>query len=131
MTIKVTGTTDSCGKCPNYGYYSGGAYECRLVELVVHDKTVVDPFCPLPDYPAAIIAGQQMTIKALREPHVYGLGFMLLAHVAAKLGATLSPRGKSLTLLLASGVELVLDSEYITAERNNPAAIEFFAGDKT
>jgi hypothetical protein len=125
-TPKVLGMTRSCGKCPNYTYYSGGTHVCSLVDKAVLEKDEVAPFCPLPDYPSEIILDMQTTIVALREPLKYGFGMHLLTHVAAKLKRNLSSRGSGIQIPLKHEERSIyLGVHYITTITVNPFEIEF------
>jgi len=126
--LKVLGTVDSCGECPNYGYYSGGVHRCGLVDEAVLDKTTVAPFCPLPDYPSRIIAQMQTTILGLREPNKYGLGFALLTHIATKLKLDLHANGSGLTISfkdMGKDRKVYLGLDYIRGIEVRPFEITF------
>lgn len=82
---KILKLIDSCGGCPQYGYYSGGQSECRLVNEIVPDKTVIAPFCPLTEFPSHMLASMDSTIRLLREPNKYGIVLAVLSHISTKL----------------------------------------------
>ncbi|MGY3581387.1 hypothetical protein ACVIGB_000544 [Bradyrhizobium sp. USDA 4341] len=62
FTVKITGTTSSCGECPHREYYSAGVYECTKTgaNLPHGQSHAIPDWCPLPDHPA-------QTIEALRH----------------------------------------------------------------
>jgi len=128
---KVLGQVTSCGECPNHGYYSGSVYRCRLVDEAVLDKSIVAPFCPLPDYPSRTIAQMQTTILALREPLKYGFGMMLMSHIAAKLKLDLHAHGSGLTIPfkdMGKDREVYLGLDYIQGIETRPFEITFISG---
>lgn len=77
---KIAKMVSSCRTCPNRQ-----GNECALVDCDIVNQDIVAPFCPLPDYPSRIIAGQEATISALNNPHKWGAMYAVLTHVAAKL----------------------------------------------
>ncbi|HVM58800.1 MAG TPA: hypothetical protein VMT80_00485 [Candidatus Paceibacterota bacterium] len=135
MTLKVLGTVASCGECPNYGYYSGNAHECKLVEHVVVDKNRIAPFCPLADFPSKLLADMDATIRGLREPYTFAFPITLLTHVATRLKVPIHENGRGLTIPFKDGGgerEVYLSADYITGLVLTPGfEIEFMAkGDK-
>jgi hypothetical protein len=128
---KVLGQVTSCGECPNYSYYSGGVHRCSLVEEAVLDKTIVAPFCPLPDYPSRTIAQMHITILGLREPLKYGFGLALMTHIAAKLKLDLHANGLGLTIPfkdMGKDREVYLGVDYIRDIEVRPFEITFTSG---
>lgn len=131
-TPKVLGQVSSCGECPNRVYYSGGVHHCRLVDEAVHDKSVVAPFCPLPDYPSRTLAQMQTTILGLREPFKYGFGMALMTHVANKLKLNLHANGSGLTIPfkdMGKDREVYLGLDYIRHIEIRPFEITFLSGE--
>ena len=129
---KMLGQVSSCGACPNYIYYSGGVYHCKLVEEAVLDKSIVAPFCPLPDYPSRIIAGMQTTILGLREPLKYGFSMALMTHIAARLKLDLHASGSGLTIPfkdMEKAREVYLGLDYIRDIQVRPFEVTFMSGD--
>lgn len=63
---KILAIIKTCKECPNRHYYSGGAYECELVHVMIPSDTYMPSWCPLPNHPAAHIADleQQLAAKA-------------------------------------------------------------------
>jgi len=122
----------SCGGCPHYQYATSGRYDCRLVNQGVNDKTIVAPFCPLPIYPADVIASMETTIDRLFEPYKFTLPLSVIEHVARKIKVAIVPNGRGLVLKLADETEVYLDFEYIIKlEIKQGAEIHFKAGDDT
>jgi hypothetical protein len=124
-TPKILGMVTSCGTCPNHKYDSGGVSECVLVHEAVRDKSIVAPFCPLPDFPSRVIAGQQMTILGLREPNTYSFDFALLSHVATKLKLNVHASGLGIMLPLGDDREVYLNVDFITGVTIRPFEIIF------
>jgi hypothetical protein len=80
----MTKLVNSCGECPNYQYYSGGTHVCTFVDLVVTDKTQVSKFCPLPQYPAQVIADLHNSLREYQtEEEKLGLRQVVLRQIAA------------------------------------------------
>ena len=131
-TPKVLGTVASCSECPNYVYYSGGVHRCTLVEETVSDKSIIAPFCPLPDYPSRTIAQMQTTILGLREPLKYGFEVALMTHIATKLKLDLHANGSGLTIPFkdtGKDREVYLRLDYILDIEVRPFKITFMSGE--
>lgn len=130
---KVLGLVSHCGECPNCVYYSGGMHQCRIVEEIVRDKTIIAPFCPLADYPSSTIASMQTTVEVLREPIIYGFGVALLSHIATKLKRNLHANALGLTVVykhLSKEHELYLSLDTIRGIEMRPFEISFVNDDK-
>ncbi len=71
MTVKMLGLISSCDECPHKSYYSGGRNWCVKAQAVLPFRMRGNPlpsipdWCPLPDYPAAMI--QRDRDKAMTE----------------------------------------------------------------
>lgn len=129
---KVLGNVTSCGRCPNYLYYSGGVYRCSLVDEAVLDKSIIAPFCPLPDYPSRTIAEMQTTILGLREPLKYGFGLALMTHIATKLKLNLSVSGSGIAIPfkdMNGDRQVYLMIDYIREVTVRPFEVAFQSGD--
>jgi len=98
----------SCKSCPNRKYASGGVYDCTLAHERIPDAVGIASFCPLPDYPARIIAEQEATIRALRDQQSLSLTVGILSLIAMKLGVTLHPDYLGLTLECENGEKVFL-----------------------
>lgn len=99
---KILKIIDSCGGCPQYGYYSGGQSECKLVGEIVTDKTVIAAFCPLTEFPSRMLANMDETIRLLREPNKYGIVVAVLSHISTKLKKD-SDKNGGITIELKNG----------------------------
>lgn len=135
MTPKIVDTTTSCKECPNRIYDSGRIYTCRLVgqHILPEYEHQVAPFCPLPDYPAAVIAGMQTTIHVLQKPNAYGLGLALLVHVATKLKVNLAPSARGITIEFKDGKKdrkVFFGTDYITKYDPHRSEITFMGEGK-
>lgn len=95
---KILELVDSCAKCPNKVYSSGGVYQCRLVEVNLEDGNKIADFCPLTDFPAEKIAGLNRTIKMLTGPYNFTLSLAVMSHVSAKLGCMFDSTGSAISL---------------------------------
>ena len=93
---KIVGMTKSCGACPNR-----------------HGDE-----CPLPDFPAEIIANQQAMIMSMQDPYKWGISLAVITHIAAKFGQNVNAsRMTTVNIPYQCGAEegnLCLDFEYIT-----------------
>ncbi len=128
---KVLGLVHSCGECPHYQYYSAGVFRCKVADQNVLDKETIAPFCPLANFPSAIIAGMEITIVGLRArdtQNTCGFGLALMTHVATKLRLNLDPGGMSITLVLNGGREVSLCFHHITGVEHLPLKILFVDG---
>lgn len=125
---KILKLVDSCGKCPHHGYYSEGQHECKLVGEIVVNKEAVAPFCPLPDYPAKIIADLARTVRVERDLHQYSFSYMTVAHVARKFKTNMTGRGTTFTL--KDGTTISLEFDHITSIDLRGTEIFFMSGDK-
>lgn len=128
---RIVQLVNACKKCPNCGYYSGGRDKCRLIDLCIADTSVVAPFCPLPVYPAAVIAGLEQTVLALREPNKYALCHEVLKHVASKLGQPFTADGMGVEIPLRNDITITLRMDYILATSVYPGAEIRFAWDNS
>lgn len=63
---KIIGIVGGCRGCPNRRYYSGGKYECSVVDQLLADDVSLPSWCPLPDHPAHAIGGAQVAISTGR-----------------------------------------------------------------
>lgn len=64
---KMTGLANSCKECPHRHYYSGGVYECAIVQnSKLNADNTIPGWCPLPDYPATPVADSAMAKDAER-----------------------------------------------------------------
>lgn len=126
--VKILDLVASCGKCPNYGYYSGGVHECRMTNQIVHRPGEIAPFCPLPDFPSAVIAGLDMTIKRLMEPYSLTLPCALLSHVSAKLGLAFDSRGSTVMIPLEGGEQIPVTFDSIVEVKMGFGAEIHFLG---
>lgn len=126
---RILQLVQSCGECPNRGYYSEGQYECKLVVQIIVNKEVVAPFCPLPDYPAKTIADLARTVQMERDAHPYSFSYMTVAHVARKFNTLMTGRGTTFTLKDGSTINLEFD--HITAIEPQGTEILFLAGGKS
>lgn len=133
MTLKMLQLIRNCGECPNYGYYSGGAYECSLVNQVVRDKSRIASFCPLADFPSQKLADQAATIDAMREPYQHSFCITTIMHVAHKLKVDMHANRCGITIPFKDGAtdrEVYLCADYITKLEAYPGCvIEFIAAD--
>ena len=127
---KIVQQVRSCGECPNYVYYSAGVRHCRLVDQRVRDKDVIAPFCPLPDYPARVIADMQATIAGLRNPNEYDFGHALLSYVSAKLRLNMMANRRGIEIPLADGSVVEFGLDFISELRAHPFEVVFMHGDK-
>lgn len=127
--MKMLKLIASCGECPNYGYYSGGTHECRVVNEVVPDKTVIASFCPLPDFPSRQLAAQESTIRLLREPNTYGLVLAVFSHIATKLKTTVNDNG-TVAVPLKDGTVLYVHWQCVTELSLSPGTEVHFVSDK-
>lgn len=131
---KIAVMTSSCEKCPKSRYNTQGIYECAVVGQNILDPKQIAPFCPLPDYPAATIAGMEQTIVRQREPHRYGLLLAVLNHIAAKLKTNLSADGGGIKISCKYGGqdrEVRFDVRCVTAFDVHGHGISFIDGDDT
>jgi hypothetical protein len=124
---KVLGQVTSCGECPNYVYYSGGQHRCRLVDETVLDKSIVAPFCPLPDYPSRAIADMQTTILGLRAAEHRGFQLMLLTYVANRLKVNVPAHARGLMVPLKDR-EVYMGLDRISEVKVWPLEISFSQG---
>lgn len=125
-TPKIVKQVSNCGECPNYGYYSGGAHRCSLVDETVLDKTRVAPFCPLPDFPSKVIAAMEHTIVGLRGGFNHVFSLYLLTYIATKLGIKLEASGRAvLRIPLLEDRELWLDLDQATVVNVRNLEIRF------
>lgn len=60
---KIIGIVQGCKGCPNRSYYSGGRYECTLVEQMLAPEVTLPSWCPLPNHPAAEIGAAQVAVS--------------------------------------------------------------------
>lgn len=60
---KIIGIVQGCKGCPNRRYYSGGRYECTLVEQMLAPEVTLPSWCPLPDHPASEIGAAQVAVS--------------------------------------------------------------------
>lgn len=130
---KIVDLVSSCGKCPNYQYYSGGVHKCKPADEIVLDKDEIAPFCPLPNYPSHQIASMQRTILDLREPNKAVFVLALLSHIATKLKLNLEPHGGGIVIPFKDGDkdrEVYLSFEYITEVAVSPFSVIFQSGGK-
>ena len=128
-TPKVVQLVTSCGGCPNKGYYSGAASQCKLTDEIIQDMASIAPFCPLADFPSKKLADQEMTIRLLREPHKYTLASAILSHVATKLKVEVSASGH-VELKLKKGESVYLMLSHILEITSQPWVIVFMCGSK-
>lgn len=128
-TPKIVQLVTSCGGCPNKGYYSGGASQCKLTDEIIQDMSSVAPFCPLADYPSKKLADMEATINLLREPNKRSLSMAILSYVAAKLKTTVSASG-SVELKLKKGESVYLMFSHLLSFESQPWSIVFMCGDK-
>lgn len=126
---KILKIVDSCGGCPQYCYYSGGQYECKLVGEIVPDKTVIASFCPLTEFPSRMLADMDATIRRLREPNKYGLVLALLSHIATKLKTNVSAHGV-ITITLKDGTSVYLRHDAITETLPQEGTVIFWGNDR-
>jgi hypothetical protein len=129
---KVVDTVTSCSHCPHYSYDSGNVNRCSLVGEVVRDKTIVAPFCPLPDYPSRLIAEMQMTIAGLRDPLKYSFGLTLLTYVANRLKLNLHANGSGIIIPfkdMKKDREAYLGLDLIRGIELRPFEITFLSSD--
>lgn len=123
---RIVAQVSSCKECPHYAYYSGGMYECRKADAPVRDSSIIAPFCPLPEYPARIIAGLDATVRALRGEKDQGFWLVLLSHVATKLNLSLSANGESVNIPFENGKKTAyLMPQGIVRMEPCPLEIEF------
>lgn len=127
MTQKILTLVSSCEQCPRYKYGTGGGYECREVGEIVRDKGELAPFCPLPDYPSAVIAKMDTTIRTLREPNKYGLVVAILSHLATKLKVNLDTHGMNIP---TKDGDIYLFHEAITDISLQDSSVYFISGDR-
>ncbi len=131
MTVpKIVNMVNSCGECPNYGYYSGRVYRCNLVEEAVLEKDRIAPFCPLPDYPSRVIKEMEITVLGLQKSVDYSYPFALFTFIAAKLKRTVSANGSTIRIPCRDG-EVCLQYDHIRDLTLNPFSIRFLDADKT
>jgi hypothetical protein len=123
--MRIIATTDSCGTCPNYMYYSGGVYRCGLVDENVLDKSKVAPYCPLPLYPAKQIAEMETTILGLREGDARGFYLVLLTFIARKLKLNLSTNAFGISIPYDNGKSVYLGLDCVKEIRPSPLEITF------
>lgn len=64
---KILGVVTSCGKCPNRQYYSGGSYECSVVQQVLTDANSIPGWCPLADHPSVIVAPIEKSLSNAKQ----------------------------------------------------------------
>lgn len=55
-TARILGRVRSCAECPNRAYWSGGKYQCSVIEQPLTDTSGIPAFCPLPLDPSALMA---------------------------------------------------------------------------
>lgn len=130
---KVLGLVSSCGECPNCDYNSGGASQCRLIGERIRDKTIVAPFCPLPDYPSRSIAEMEITIVGLRKQFALGFGLTLMTHIATKLKLNMHTNGSGLRIPfrdMGKDREAFLELSCICHIGIQPFAVTFLDGNK-
>ena len=60
---KIIGIVTGCKGCPNRRYYSGGRYECSLVEQVLAPEVLLPSWCPLAEHPATEISQAQTAVS--------------------------------------------------------------------
>jgi hypothetical protein len=108
-------------------------HQCRIVEEIVRDKTIIASFCPLADYPSSTISSMQTTVDVLREPIIYGFGVALLSHVGTKLKRNLHANALGLTVVykyLSKEHELYLSLDTIRGIDMRPFEISFVNDDR-
>lgn len=128
-TPKVVQLVTSCGGCPNKGYYSGGASQCKLTEEIIQDMSSIAPFCPLADFPSKKLADMEATIGLLRDPNKRSLSMAILAYVAARLKTTVSASG-AVEIKLKKGESVYLIFSHLLEITSQPWSIIFMYGDK-
>src|SRR3569832_622543 len=129
---KVLGQVTCCGVCLFFVFFCGGVHRCRLVDVAVLDKSIVAPFCPLPDYPSRIIAQMQTTILGLREPLKHGFGLALITQVATRLKLNLHANGTGITIPfkdMGKDRKVYLGLDYIREIDVRPFEITFVGGE--
>lgn len=67
MTVKILGLVHNCNECAHRHYYSGGAYECAMVQQKLPQSGGIPVWCPLPDHPAEHIAPAQRAVEMARQ----------------------------------------------------------------
>ncbi len=55
-TARIVGRVRSCGECPKRAYWSGGKYQCSVIQQPLTDASGIPAFCPLPLDPSALLA---------------------------------------------------------------------------
>lgn len=114
--MKIAKTTSSCRSCPFQSYYSGRAYKCNKTDENILDMDKVAAFCPLPDFPSAKLAEQEINILALRNGFEKNPIIALFTSICVKCNLSLSTRGH-IRLKLKSGMGEDLSDVYIMPER--------------
>jgi hypothetical protein len=126
MGPKVLALVNSCGGCSNR--IIGSRPECKLTGQIITDSSVIDPLCPLADYPGKVIADMRTTIQVLREPNAYSLAGTIISYIASKLNQQHDDRGISISL--KNGQEVRLSWPFVTEINVHSTEIKFNSGNR-
>lgn len=131
--MRILALVNSCGECGNRQYYSGGVYNCKLVDEQIRDDKRVAPFCPLAHYPSDEISSLEATVQGLqKEKSGHGLHYELFSFIAAKLKTRLSSNSRLIHLMKQVGEreeDLYLVIDRITKVDIDKSAVYFLSTD--
>jgi len=118
MSPRISKIVHNCESCPNYQYFSGGAYHCGLLDERILDAKKVSEFCPLPNYPSRQISHLQHTLVLHdTEEAKINLSSVILRHLSAVFKTPVSNYGNLILTIKKRGDEtreVVISRDFIS-----------------